>query len=172
MTKKETAEFLAMVALSFTDVIINDPTINAWHYLFSDDDFQTVQKAFKLFVENSDSAFAPKPPQLKTIIKNLSPTADLPASLAWTNPQATSLSREAWRRWGGGERYGMLPDPPYCDDPISAQTVVSFAMKEFCDIYNSLLERKENGHAIEYSDPRKISNNQSGLQRIGTIKLS
>lgn len=92
--------------------------------------------------KNHDSSFAPTPNVLIKFSRTLN-RGEIPnAELAWQKPKETELSRKAWELWGGDARWGALPDPKYSENPQSAQTILSFAQKEFINVYNGLLEQE------------------------------
>lgn len=87
-----------------------------------------------------DKDFMPTIAKVFKISRELSDPQS-PADQVWSRgPRgaAVGFEREVWHAWGGPNRFGALPDPKYSDDHAEAATVLSFARKEFIELFNSM----------------------------------
>ena len=149
MTKSEIATILGLIEQSFRDFKLTEKSINTWFILFEDENYPQVFQAFKHYINNSDSSFSPKPTELKQIIKKLFGYQQKNAAISWqsmikkTRDDITMLDAEAWKLWGGDERFGRLPDPKNSPNPAQAESTIAFARKEYIELYEALSDKSE-----------------------------
>lgn len=82
MNKTETAKLLAAFSAFYQNFQVNSLSVELWADLFSEVNYQDAMKALKVFTF-TNSAFAPSPGQLITIIKEQKEGIDPPADLAF-----------------------------------------------------------------------------------------
>jgi hypothetical protein len=136
--------------------------IDDWHFTLSDEDPRKVITAARYVAKTCEKGFAITPGFLLKASKELS-NEMRSGEIAWNDGPAkakTDFDRETWRLWGGSSRYGSLPDPKYCDDPADAHTVLSFARKEFLELYNARHEQDQKAdYHITHSDAARLGAN-------------
>ena len=115
-----------------------------WQAMLEDTDKALAFKAVMYLFKNDPSPHAPMLKTLCYTIEQMKPEALEGAATAWAcltsrrQHEATPLALEAWRMWGGDSRWGSMPDPMYCENPREAETTLSFARKEFIEIYERM----------------------------------
>lgn len=101
----------------------------------------------------------PTLPEVLRIAEQLSSGSFESAETAWAKGPKTTDQKalRAWRVWGGSQRYGMLPDPRYSDDAAEAQKILSFARKEFIELFNGMEEQDSHQRAaISHDDAVRL----------------
>lgn len=160
MTRPQTIQLLTLLSSAFPSLAITEDKIDSWLFILADEDPQDMLIAARHLAKTKDSSFAPVPSELINYIKSTK-VVDIPsADLAWNNPEASDIGREAWRIWGGDSRWGMMPDPRYSDNPEKANQTLSFAKNEFVKIYDALLKQSKQQEILEdHSSAKKALEN-------------
>lgn len=142
MNELQVEKLLRLLAASFPTLKLSDDTVNAWLFALCDEDPQQILLAARHLVKTRDSAFMPTIPEVLAVKRKLSGGSFQTAEQAWADgPGCTDPhGAKVWKAFGGARRFGGLPDPKYCDDPEQAERTLSFARKEFCDLYESMRE--------------------------------
>lgn len=149
MSEEQIEILLKLLASAFPTLKVTDEVVRAWHFGLSDESPQGVILAARHLVKTRDSNFMPSVSQVLKIAEQLSSGSFESAETAWAkgpridDPKALRV----WRAWGGSQRYGMLPDPQYSDDAAEAQKILSFARKEFIELFNGLKEQESHERA-------------------------
>lgn len=138
MTRDEMIKIHGMLRGNFSDFQVSDIGINAWLQQFRDLPASELASAVQFFIDTAETPFAPNPSIIRGVLRKLRGEHTLDAALAWKDHTRSALATEAYRVWGGDARFGALPDPRFCNNPISAQTALDFARKEFIEIYEQL----------------------------------
>lgn len=139
MTKEQTSKFLALIKLHFQNFQTGLESVEAWFAMLKNYPADKCWLAYQSWM-TAAREFPPNPSQIIAEIKKTDAPSN--AALAWSNPRSDKISEKAFQLWGGQARWAMLPDPRYSDDQIEAQRTLSFARREFVDIYNGLLESR------------------------------
>ena len=156
MTKEQTVKFLGLVRIHFQNFQVSDEVVEAWHLMLKDVQADQVWNAYKAIMSEPRD-FPPNVSQVLGEVKKAKSPA--PAILVWADGArpnlASSEAKEAYRRWGGDRRYRYLPDPRYAPNQSEALRIISYARKEFLEIYETLVEsRQRKGFFSQQSNPR------------------
>lgn len=149
MTEEQTTQLLMFLGKFWSNLSIDDDTIDAWHIVFCDEPYSEVVAAARSLVKASTSPFPPTPGMVLAEKTNLTPSTALKTNEAWTwftskssrkiLPPPSDHEKRAWELWGGDRRWGSLPDPQWAPNPADAAKVISFAKREFEELLKSSL---------------------------------
>ena len=86
MTREETQNLLAMIQATYPNFNPPDKTaaVNAWRMALSDCEWDTVQRAFAIYMRTNASGFAPSPGQIVEKIMLLTSPPEMNELEAWT----------------------------------------------------------------------------------------
>ena len=157
MTRDEIKKLLKLISSTWINFKWDTESVDAWEFAFDDISGADAGKAFKIFLKTSKTAFPPTPPELIRIVNelNLPPQLKITPEEAWDQKQTNPLAIEAYRRWGGYNRWRMLPDPLYTGDPNNQKTI-DFAIKEFYGIFKHLADSRVTTHITGGEVPELI----------------
>ena len=144
MTKEETAILLKLISSIWGNFEWDDDIVTGWQFVLNHTGSEDATSALRSFAQNSNSAFAPSPAQLIKIINDRNTPLELRLSPeeAWLFRGGHPVAKEAFKLWGGEQRWRTLPDPRYSGNPNDQRTI-DFAIKEFHEIYRNLVVKKK-----------------------------
>ena len=111
MTKKETAQILAILQANYPDnfrdksEFMREATVNLWHTVFERDSYQVVQAAVMAYMQTSTDRFMPNVGLIREQIRKLTEPEGMSEAEAW------GLVKNALRNglYGYHEEYAKLP---------------------------------------------------------------
>lgn len=147
MEKKEVFSLLRLLSNLWPNITLTDDLVDAWFWVLESHESVKVMAATKYIINTKESDFPPNASQIVKAIADINNSGES-AEIAWDEGGYSSeFAKHVWRRWGGDRRFGSLPDPKYSPEPLEAERTLSFARKEFIDLYNSMKDRKDIGIA-------------------------
>jgi hypothetical protein len=164
MTRQESDKIVRLVASVWPTFAVTDDVLEAWFFVLDDEPVAAAARAVKHLAKTAGGAFAPSLPDIAKAMRQLSSGHDS-AELAWVR-RDTPFAEAVWRAWGGDRRWGSLPDPKYCEDPVEAERTLSFARREFLELYRSMSERD----LVEVSGLMLVAPRNGKLERISSMK--
>ena len=135
---------------------VTNDTVDAWFFVLCDEDAIGILSAARtLGKTRHESSFMPSPSVLINLALEISSGFSAAEDVWSRGPSASKSEFEklVWKRWGGDVRFNSLPDVTYSEDSLRAQSALSFARKEFIDLYNALRREKAVSNAGHLSLP-------------------
>jgi hypothetical protein len=166
MNKEDTATFLTVVSTHYQNFQLSPEIVSGWHLVVQPFSKADIWRAYQN-LRSRGPEFAPNPGQVEAECLRLAANVGSgDAELAWSmlygsdkvkKSQLPPFAAEAWHAWGGRKRWAALPDPDWSKDRIQAQQTISFARKEYLDIFKSLAARgKEQQVALTHDQSQKL----------------
>jgi len=147
MNREQVIQLLKLLAAAFPTMKLTKNTLDGWLVLLSDEDpLEILAAAIVLSKTRADRDFMPTPAAVIDGANEMRSKL-APSDKVWSSGPAAATNdheKDVWRRWGGLSRWNSLPDPLYCDDAIRAHSALSFARKEFAELYHSI--KRDNRH--------------------------
>ena len=162
MTKEQVRGLLEFLGGSCKQrVSFDEKTVAAWFFMLCDEKPADVAAAVRHHLKVRGNRFAPNIPEIFSAMREVQKADSFGPEAAWdeqverfrskrsTNPSVPKdpIGIEAWKVWGGDERYSMLPDPRFSADERAATREISFAKQEFVRIY----DRKKRDQQVQES---------------------
>ena len=149
MTKEETAKFLTLINSHFQSFIVTAEIVGSWHLILKDLSPKSVWAVYRAYLAQGKE-FAPNVSQILALARKAKDGDS--GAFYWgllsngrcRKSQLSSVAIQAFDLWGGRDRMNGLPDPsnPWIDNQRQAVTEVSFARKEFIELFDSLYSRE------------------------------
>lgn len=139
MTKKETAQIMAVLQANYPDNFrdkseaMREATVNLWHSVFERDSYQVVQAAVMAYIQTSTERFMPNVGMIREQIRKLTEPEGMSEAEAW------GLVKNALRNglYGFHEEYEKLP--PVVQRCVGTEnTLREWAMMD-CDELDSVV---------------------------------
>lgn len=141
MDREQVIILLKLLSAAFPTMKVEGAVLDAWCILMEDEDAGLMFNSAKFICKNSDSSFMPTPSALIAQARKLATGQLSTAAEVWArgpvHPDNTAFDSDVWNLWGGYSRWGTLPDPVYAQNYVEAHQVLSFARKDFIELFNS-----------------------------------
>lgn len=175
MTREETVKLMMMIQAAFPNYKPAEKsiTVNMWHLMFQDYDFNLVQMGLQSYITSDTSGFAPSIGQVMEKIRMISKPEE-----SLTETQAWSLVSKALRNstYNSESEFNKLPETVqkavgspnmlqvWATDESYNESVVS---SNFMRSYKSIIKRKEEYDALPGEVKKAIGIAMEGQLKIG-----
>lgn len=160
MTRIQTMEVLRLLSSGWPNLAPTETTLDGWHFAFVDEDPIKIISAARYVLKTRTKDSPPKPSDLIVVVEQFKEKATTSGEIAWSNgPRGaqSDFEKNVWTLWGGAGRFSMLPDTSYPSDSGNNERIVSFARKEFIDLFNAQLEKKKNDpYHLTHKDSARV----------------
>jgi len=149
MTREETQKILMTIQAAYPNYKVPDKTvaIDLWMRIFQDMTYEMVNKGLQAYILADKSGFAPAPGQVRWMIKDLAPEAELNESEAWALVYRALQNAN----YNAIQEFNALPDDVRraVGDPIQLkewatmdEDSISVAESNFKRTYRGILDNK------------------------------
>ena len=165
MTKPELLNLLTAINATWPQFALSEAVTDIWWKHFENEHYPASIAAVLELGKDPEQKFPPHP---GAILGHGKTSAKQEAQEAWTaittrkQPANSEVAKRAWERWGGGRRWGLLPDPRYATNGETAERTVSMARAEFIDLY--VTEVRQAGVTTTAA---RLEANGADMKRIG-----
>lgn len=165
MTQAETAKLIASIGCVWPYWMKErdlDGTINLWHRIFADDDYQAVGQALGMYISTDTGGYAPVPGQLKEIMVKIAHGDD-----EMTEQQAWGLVYKACCKatYNAVEAFRELP--PVCQQVVgSPEMLHDWAMMDADDVQTVIASNFMRSYKVRAAQARDYEKLPGNLQAL------